>query len=108
MARATSSLTAPAAEISSAETPSVRVFASFEYVTFPSIKTAEDPGTFVTRFASNPPVQDSAVANVLQFFLFGRDDVPRQFPLNDLLGCIDSGSRADNANIDLAQARAIP
>ena len=67
MARATSSLTAPATEISSAETPNVRVFASLEYVTFPSINTAEDPGTSVTRFASNPPVHDSAVAKVATF-----------------------------------------
>src|SRR5260370_25459733 len=46
--------------------------------------------------------------DVLQFLFLGRDDVRRQFALNDFLGCIDGGLRADNTNIDLSHARAIP
>ena len=63
-ARATSSETAPWASISAGSTPARSVFALFAYATSPPRTYAEAPGMSVSRAATRPPVQDSAVATV--------------------------------------------
>ena len=69
IARAVCSLTAPYVASVSCGTPSKRSFTQFAYVTQPVSNTAEEPGISVMRFASIPPVQDSAVASFLPAFL---------------------------------------
>ena len=64
IARTDASDTAPSLSITAAGTPSIAIFASFEYETTPPKKYAEEPGTSVNRSAISPPVQDSAVAIV--------------------------------------------
>src|SRR5437879_3230087 len=61
ISRTVDSLTAPCSASVRAETPTSRIFAGLEYVTKPHSNHCEAPGTSVSAFASQPPVQDSAV-----------------------------------------------
>ena len=64
IAAAASSETAPWRSRTSAGTSRRRIFTSFEYATTLPMKTSLDPATSVSRAATMPPVQDSAVASV--------------------------------------------
>ena len=64
IAAATSADTAPCADEDVLGHPSSAIFTSFAYATMPPRTTSLDPGTSVSRAATIPPVQDSAVASV--------------------------------------------
>lgn len=64
MAKAVWPETAPHWASVEAETPRNRCFASLEYVTKPPQNTSEAPATLVSRWATSPPVHDSATATV--------------------------------------------
>src|SRR5262245_37511734 len=64
MDSATGALTAPCASSSAAGTPSTSRLARFEYTVTPRSKYRDELGTFVSRWATRPPVQDSATDTV--------------------------------------------